>query len=40
MVEVNSSENIVKFENVKQFFLTNLESNSLDMDVACEKFVK
>lgn len=40
MVEVNTSENPHKFDNVKQFFLTSLESNNLDIDLACEKYAK
>ncbi|RNA29898.1 THO complex subunit 1 [Brachionus plicatilis] len=38
MVEVNSGENTQRFENVKEFILTRLESSSLDVDKACDKF--
>ncbi|CAF0711165.1 unnamed protein product [Brachionus calyciflorus] len=38
MVEINSNDNNLKFENVKKFFLHGLELNDLDIDSACEKF--
>lgn len=40
MVEVNSGENVQKFDSVKQYILNCLETNKFDVDKESDKFAR